>query len=130
LGALETANASAFVTSFVLVDADADDDLFTLRNGEVVNLAALPPNLSVRVSVSPSPGSILFGFNGNASFQTENTAPFALGGDGPVGDYIPVPFEPGEHTIRATPFSLDNAAGAAGGSLEVRFDVIGVAPSG
>jgi CSLREA domain-containing protein len=124
MGAFEAGNANTFVTSFVLVDADTDADLFTLRNGELLNLDALPPNVSVRAEVSGAAGSVVFALDANASFQVENNPPFALGGDNPAGNYQTVPLTAGEHIVRATPFAGENGTGAAGGSLEAAFTVI------
>jgi len=126
LGAYERTSAGFFVTGFVLVDAGANVDLQPLRNGELLNLGQLPPQLSVRAVVPGAPpGSVVFDFDDVAGFQIENAAPYALDGDAPAGDYIPVPLSGGPHEIRATPFAAANAGGAAGGSLSVSFWVIG-----
>lgn len=125
LGALEAGNANAFVTGFVLVDAQTNTELFPIRNGELLNLSVLPDELSIRAATTGGIGSIVFSFDTNASFQIENNAPYALGGDAPAGDYTPVDFTPGEHVVRATPFASANGTGAGGGSLEVRFAVFG-----
>jgi len=126
LGAYERTSAGFFVTGFVLVDAGANVDLRPLRNGELLNLGRLPPQLSVRAVVpGAAPGSVVFDFDDVSGFQTENAAPYALDGDAPAGDYIPVPLSGGPHEIRATPFAAANGGGAAGGSLSVSFWVIG-----
>ena len=125
MGAYESGNATPFVTSFILVDAQSNVDLFTIRNGELLNLALLPPQISVRVVVSGTPGSVVFALDGNSTFQTENVAPYALGGDAPAGDFTPVALGPGTHVIRATPFAAANGGGAAGGSLELTVLVLG-----
>jgi CSLREA domain-containing protein len=125
MGAFESGHANTFVTGFVLVNADTDTDLFSIRNGELLNLGLLPDNLSIRANVGGAAGSVVFAFDANATFQTENNSPYALGGDAPAGDYLPVTFTPGNHTLRATPFAAANGSGAAGGSLEVQFYVFG-----
>jgi hypothetical protein len=126
LGAYERTTAGFFVTGFVLVDAAADVDLGPLRNGELLNLGQLPPELSVRAVVPGAPpGSVVFDFDGTSAFQTENVSPYALGGDNPAGNYLPVSLSGGPHEIRATPFAGANGGGAAGGSLSVSFGVIG-----
>ncbi|HZH03025.1 MAG TPA: choice-of-anchor Q domain-containing protein [Myxococcaceae bacterium] len=124
MGAFEADNANVFVTGFVLVDADTDADLFPLREGEFLNLADLPPRLSVRADVSGSVGSVVFALDANEAFRTENNAPYALGGDAPLGNYTPVAIPSGIRTLRATPFAGANGTGAAGGSLKVQFLVI------
>lgn len=125
MGAFEAGNANTFVTGFMLVDAQTNTDLFPIRNGELLNLAELPDELSIRAIATGGIGSIVFSFDTNASFQIENNAPYVLGGDAPLGDYTPVDFAPGEHVVRATPFAGTNGTGAGGGSLEVRFAVFG-----
>lgn len=123
MGAYESGNAFPFVTRFVLVDADTDADIMPLRNGELLNLAELPPNLNIRVELTGSAGSVIFSLDGAPKYKVENNAPFALGGDNPAGDYLPTPLPAGEHVLRATPFSGPDGVGASGGSLEVRFVV-------
>lgn len=125
MGAFESENASAAVSQFQLIDADTDEELFPLRNGELLNLTQLPPHLSIKASVSPSPGSVVFSWDGDAGFQVENNPPYALGGDNPAGDYLPVTLTNGQHVLRATPFAGGAGSGASGPSLEVRFGVIG-----
>lgn len=125
MGALEAGNASGFVTAFVLVDAETNTDLYPIRSGEVLVRDLLPDELSIRVTTTGGIGSVVFSLDGNASFQIENNVPYALGGDSPAGDYIPVELAPGEHVLRATPFESANGAGAAGGSREIRFAVVG-----
>jgi hypothetical protein len=125
MGAFEAGNANVFVSGFVLVDADTDTDLFSIRNGELLNLGVLPQNLSIRTSLSDAAGSVVFAFDSNPMFQTENNAPYALGGDSPAGNYTPVSFTSGSHTVRATPFAGAGGTGAGGGSLELRFSVLG-----
>lgn len=125
MGAFEAGNANVFVVAFTLVNADTDADLFPIRNGELLNRALLPNNLSVRASLSGAAGSVVFALDANTAFQIENNAPYALGGDSPAGDYLPVSLSAGAHTIRATPFAGSNGTGAAGGSREVQFYVFG-----
>lgn len=125
MGAFEAGNANVFVVGFTLVDAATDTDLFPIRNGELLNQALLPDNLSVRVSLSGAAGSVVYALDANSAFQIENNAPYALGGDSPVGDYIPVDLPAGPHTIRATPFAGTSGMGAAGGSREVQLYVFG-----
>ncbi len=125
LGAYEGGGHSAFITSFILVDADTDTDLFPIRNGELLNRTELPPNLSIRAQLSGTAGSVVFALDGDPSFQVETHAPYALGGDSPLGNYLPVALSQGEHMLRATPFALAAGAGAQGGGLELKFLVLG-----
>lgn len=122
MGALEMTSATSFVTNFFLVDATTDTDIRPLRHGDLLDLNSLPAQISVRAIVSGFPGSVEFDLDAVLSIQTENLAPYSLGGDA-SGDYAPVNFTPGEKTLRATPYSGPNGAGAAGGSLKIEFTV-------
>jgi CSLREA domain-containing protein len=123
MGAVEYTPANLHVTGFVLVDAATDTDIRPLRNDDTLLLHQLPPQLSVRAVVSGSPGSVVFGFEGNAAYRTENAAPYTLGGDA-SGDYAAVSFSPGQQTLSATPFTGADGTAAAGGAMQIRFNVI------
>jgi CSLREA domain-containing protein len=123
MGAVEYTAANAFVTGFMLVNAATDTDIRPLRNDDTLVLSALPPQLSIRAIVSGSPSSVVFGWNANAAFRTENVAPYALGGDA-SGDYAPVAISAGDHTVTATPYSGADGTAAAGGAMVVKFTVI------
>ena len=123
MGAVEVTAASQFVTGFILVDAVAHTDIGPLLHGDTLDLSTLPSSISVRAELSSSPGSVVFGFDGNPAFQTENLSPYALGGDD-GGIYTSVSFSVGDHTIQATPYASADAVGPAGGSLKISFNVI------
>lgn len=122
LGAVEVTAAAGFVSGFVLVDADADVDLRPLHDGDVLDLSELPPSLSVRAAIDGTAGSVVFAFNDDPDFRTENVAPYALGGDS-AGDYAALNLPGGTSTLTATPFAEAGGAGAAGGSLTILFEV-------
>ena len=113
------------VQSLTLINADTDVDIGPLADGQTLNLATLPTvNLSVRANPgATSPGSVRFAYDGNANFQTENIAPYALRGD-TNGDYNSWTPTLGTHTLTATPFSAANAKGTAGTALTVVFTVV------
>jgi CSLREA domain-containing protein len=124
MGAVEFTTADHFVTGFMLVDAANDVDLKPLLHGDTLDLSTLPPSLSVRAVIALLiPGSVVFDFDGAIAFQTENLPPYALNGD-TNGDYQPITFAAGEHSLRATPFTASNGNGAAGGSWHITFNVI------
>jgi hypothetical protein len=122
MGALEMTPVTSFITGFVLVDAATDTDIGPLRHGDLLDLGTLPAQVSVRATASGSPGSVVFDLDAVAATQTENIAPYSLGGD-VDGNYAPVTFSSGEKTLRATPYSGQNGTGAAGGSLNIEFTV-------
>jgi hypothetical protein len=111
------------VTSFTLVNADTDQDIGALKDGDTINLAGLETrNLSVRANVSGDPGSVRFAYDGNSNYQTENVAPYAIKGDN-SGDYNPWTPALGSHTLQATPYSGSKATGTAGTALSISFTV-------
>jgi len=111
------------VTSLVLVDADANQDIRPLVNNDTLNLFYLP-NLSIRALTSPGTvGSVGFNYDGNANFQTENIAPYALAGD-TNGDYNPWTPTLGSHVLIATPYTASNKGGVAGQAKTINFTVI------
>ncbi|MEL6821536.1 MAG: DUF5060 domain-containing protein, partial [Calditrichota bacterium] len=115
------------ITSFTLINADTDQpvsgfDPFT--NGSVINLNVLPTtNLNVRANTNGAPGSVVFGYDGNPNFATENVAPFSLAGDN-NGNYNAWTPTIGNHNITGTPYAAANGGGASGTSLLISFEVI------
>ena len=71
------------MTGLTLIDADTDSPVAAhdpLADGATINLLEVGTSLNLRAHVSRgSPGSVRFGYDGNANFRTENTAPYALG---------------------------------------------------
>ena len=116
------------VTSLTLVNADTDQDLGTLTNGQVLNLSSLPTrNLNVRANTSPSlVGSVVFTLDG-AHARTENGSPYALAGDD-NGNYRPWTPAAGSHTLTAAPYGSTGGTGTAGTPLTVAFSVTDAAP--
>ncbi len=123
LGAVEVTGTGAMVTGLFLVDAATNTDIGPLLHGDTLDRSELPDELSIRAVVSGGPGSVVFGLDGNPAFQTENVSPYVLGGDAPLGDYTPVSFSTGDHTVTVTPFAGAGASGAAGGSRTITFKV-------
>ena len=103
------------ITGFTLVNAETDRDIRPLVNNAVIDLTQTGNQLSVRAEYQGSIGSVGFGMNGNANFQTENAAPYALDGNRGSNYFVVTPLgEPGSHTITATPYSSRNKAGDVG----------------
>ncbi|MBN1680760.1 MAG: choice-of-anchor D domain-containing protein [Anaerolineae bacterium] len=113
------------VISFTLVNADTDTDIGPLVDGGTINMALLPTsNLNVRANTLPQPvGSVVFAYDSNQTFRTENVAPYALAGDS-SGNYGPWTPTLGEHTLSATPYLGASGSGDAGTPLSITFTVI------
>lgn len=113
------------VVSFTLINADTDQDLFTLTNGATLNLATLPTkNLNIRANTNPATvGSVVFNLSGTQSrTQTESGAPYALFSNS-GSDYNAWTPAVGSYTLRATPYSASGGTGTAGTALSIDFQV-------
>jgi len=120
-----TPAAGLEVTGFTLINADTNQAIGPLADGDVLNLATLPTrNLNVRADVSGQPvGSVVFAYDGNPTFQTESTEPYALSGER-NGNYDPWTPSLGNHSLAATPFSAAAGGGDPGLPRVIRFEVI------
>ena len=113
------------ITGFALYDADTDQQIRNLEATDAVDLSALSAsNLTVVANAAGSVGSVRFAFLGSSNYQTENAAPYALGGDR-SGDYSPVAelAQPGDYVVTATPYTGANGGGTAGQPLTLRLAV-------
>ncbi len=114
------------VTSFTLVDATTDADLFELADGDTIDLREVGLALNVRANTSGSVEEIRFTIDGEA-VRTEKTAPYALFGD-TDGDYNAWQFLPDTYQIEAQPYAGGNTTGT---SLSISIVVIdGNEPTG
>lgn len=127
-----TLTIEPIVTGMVLVDAKADQDVGALIDGTVIDLGTTPV-FNIRVETAPETvGSVGFAVLDSdkqpVHFRLdgqprENFAPYAVGGDWPVGNYLPMTLGPGTYTLTATAYSGGNLTGVAGPSYEVMFTV-------
>ena len=119
-----TVNAPS-VSGFTLVNADTDEDIAPLSDGDVVDLSATgTANLSVRAGASGAVESVRFGFEGNSDYQTESQRPYALTGDSDGDYYASWDAEPGSYELSATPFAQAGARGEEGQPLSITFTVV------
>ncbi|MFK7846020.1 MAG: DUF4397 domain-containing protein [Rhodothermales bacterium] len=112
------------VTSFVLVDADTEADLFVLEDGMTLDLSSVPANLNVRAETGDKVKSVYFSLDPTPYTRIENVSPFALLGD-ISGDYFGGSFAAGENTLMAKPFSDTRMGGEEGEALSITFNVTG-----
>jgi hypothetical protein len=113
------------VESFTLVNADTDEDIVTLKDGDVINLAALPSfNLKIRANTSPeNVGSVMFGLKDIKNLKTDNNSPYTIEGQD-IGKSLPMISIMGEHSLMATPYTMANGGGEAGKPLKLTFHLI------
>jgi len=108
--------------SFTLVNAQSDQDISSLENGQIIDLSAIGTNqLNIRANSSMSgTSSVIFDYNGTTHFRVENTAPFALFADA-SGDYNAHTFSPGTYSLTATPYTGKNGTETTGLSQTITF---------
>ncbi len=112
--------AAPYITSFILVNADADEDLRPLSDGDTI----IEGTFTIRVETTPATvGSVVFGLNDNPRFKVENQDAYALRGDN-SGDYHAWLAEPGTYKLTATPYTEADGQGEAGTPLTITFTVV------
>ncbi|HXH18841.1 MAG TPA: T9SS type A sorting domain-containing protein, partial [Chitinophagales bacterium] len=110
------------VSSLTLVYECALGTVGPLFDGKIISRDTLC-RFNVRADLCQLPvGSVKFVINGTT--KIENTAPYALYGDQPVGCYKPWIPNPGNYTLSVTAYSGSNATGTAGTPLVVHFTVL------
>jgi hypothetical protein len=111
------------VTAFTLIDAASGKAVRTIRDGDVLDLAVLPPDLNIRADVAGGEvGSVRFDLD-DAVHRIESGAPFLLAGNVGSRIYSWAP-ELGGHRLKATPFGKSDGAGEAGTALAIDFTVV------
>jgi Flp pilus assembly pilin Flp len=110
--------------TFTLVNADSNQDIQSLEDGDVIALSSLPTTrLSIRADTTvDGVNSLRFGLDANGNFRTENIAPFALAGDD-AGDYAPWTPGVGSHTLTGTAFSATGGGGDMLATVTISFRV-------
>jgi len=115
------ANNDLMVTGFTLVNADTNQDIMPLTNGQTIILSDLPTrNLNIRVGTTGNIESVAITFNGNSFY--ENVAPYSVHRDS-NGDYNAWQPSPGAYIVSATPYAEDFGNGTAGTSMTISFTV-------
>jgi uncharacterized delta-60 repeat protein len=114
------------VVKLMLVNADTDQDIQELKEGDVIDMNLLPTqNLNIRAITNPLiVGSVVFKFNKQS--VCENLFPYAIGGD-VLGDFKPWTLPVGKHKLSVTPYAFFGASGMKGIPYTIRFTVKGMA---
>ncbi|CAA9219573.1 MAG: hypothetical protein AVDCRST_MAG56-674 [uncultured Cytophagales bacterium] len=112
------------ISELVLINADTDLDLQTIRDGDTLALAALPTgNLNIKaVTDSGNVGSVAFALD-DRPLVLENLYPFAIGGD-TGGNFKPWRVAPGKHRLTVTPYQAPGAGGTKGTPYTIAFTVL------
>jgi len=114
------------VNSFTLINADTDEELFDLTEGQQIDINTLPiRNLDIRANTTEDVGSVRIAISGALiNERTESLPPYALFQDLPIGDYMGEEFTVGEYTVSAIPYSDNSLRGDKGASLTLNFELV------
>ncbi len=113
------------ISSLVLVNAVTDEDIKTIAEGDIFDLAEIGTDqLNIRAEVSDDTESVVFGYQDNTTYQTESVPVYAIGGDNGGNDYKTWVPELGANKVTATAYSADGGAGTAGPTYTVNFTVV------
>ncbi len=117
-----TVTSKLELMDLVLINADADEDMFSLPGVITLFYNEMSFNkFNVRAVTAPAKvGSVKFVLDGVS--KVENAAPYTLAGDAPKADgsidYKPITFSPGSHVLKVTAYSGANATGTASNTIE------------
>ena len=116
--------APVYLRELLLVNAETDETIAPLNDGDVLDLSVLP-----EITVEAVP--IARGFKGKVDFyvdgeyiRRENLAPYALAGDNSRDGYNPFNFAPGTYEITAVAILQDSDGQEQTDSLSVSIRVI------
>lgn len=119
-------NSVLAIVSFTLIDADTDEPLLDLVEGQIIEIDDLPTrHLDIRANTTEEVESVRISLSGAlANERTESRIPFALYRDLPIGDYIGEDFVLGQYMVSATPYSEDALGGEMGALLTLNFQLV------
>ncbi len=111
------------VPGFTLIDAETNQVVGPLNDGDVINLNDFQWwAFTVVAETEGLVESVRFEQDG-AFLKLENLVPYAAAGDS-NGNFAKYDLMPGTYTLTATPYAADGANGAAGASRSVTFTVV------
>lgn len=117
------------VTDFKLVNAETEKDVQSIVDGQTISLSALKlRKANIRAIATTDVGSVKLQLSGKQSkTYTDDAAPFALHGDNGKGNFYYGNWNPpalGTYTLKATPYTKDDAEGTAGTAKTVTFTIV------
>jgi hypothetical protein len=111
------------IEDFVLIDANTNEEVGVLKDGDVINKADyLPHGFSIKAATTPSTWSVRFDVNGSLE-NIDSKKPFAAGYEANAS-YRDLFWEPGEYTIVATPHSRKKSRGFKGNAKKVTITLV------
>lgn len=122
----DSGTAQNGVTGFTLINADTNNDLYTLYEGQIIDASTVQGiPLAIRANTDPATvGSVFLSLSGQLnSSKTESAAPYALFGDN-GGNYAGSQLPIGSYTMSATAYSGGGQSGSDLGSLMIQFSIV------
>ncbi len=126
IGVLSDLQAQIPTVSLTFVNAENNQDLFTLSEPRVINLEQLgTTDLSLRAeTIFPQVGSVGFQLSGPLSYTgVENTAPYALFGLDALGNYLSQSLPDGNYELIVQVYTQANAQGFVITSRAASFEI-------
>ncbi len=111
------------VVVFQLVDTATNEVIETFFEDATIDLADYDSVAITALRSVGEPGSVVFGYDDNPTFRTENVAPYALAGDF-NGKLVPFDLTLGKHTITATPYEAGNGKGTEFTGKTIELEVV------
>ena len=116
----ELSSEEKVINGLTLIDAERDQPIQPLRDGDEINLANLPSrSVNIRVDTDVAVTRVVFGLDHHSRYREEIARPYSLAGDRD-GDYAGWTPNVGEHQLTITPYSR----GRAKKPLQLSFTVI------
>ncbi|MDF9796530.1 hypothetical protein OKW21_001793 [Catalinimonas alkaloidigena] len=116
------------VSNITLINAETNQEIQILKEGDIINLSDLPTTTLFNIEAHTYPatvGSVKLSLSGSVTHeQTENIAPYALFGDNPRGNYNGQGLLAGQYQIIATPYADKFLGGVEGTPKTVSFTLI------
>jgi hypothetical protein len=124
-----TSTSTMSITSFRLINAVTETEVMSITNGQTISLSALGlSKVNIRVTTTTPSASVKMELSGTQSkTYTDSESPYALHGDDDEGNYFYGNWYPpalGTYTLKATPYTEDDAEGTAGISKTITFTFI------
>jgi hypothetical protein len=124
-----TSTTTLGITDIRLINAATEKEIMSIANGQTISLSALGLNkVNIRVTTTTPSASVKMELSGPTYRRyTDSESPYALHGDDDDGNYYYGNWDPpalGTYTLKATPYTEDDAEGTAGISKTITFTFV------
>ncbi len=128
-GCPETQDPSGpIIQSLVLINADTDQDIGIIAEGSIFSISEIgTANLNIRAETGSDTESVVFGYQTDSNFHTENLPVYAIGGNN-GNNYLPWVPDLGANTVTATAYTGNNGSGTMGTPFTLNFEIVQAIP--